>query len=62
MSAVEKLPQDGMSSLPPVEAYDLWRARRDLEHYIFDQRADGRPIAPELMRLRAFLSDLADRS
>lgn len=62
MSAVETFPEDGTSSQPPVEAYDLWRARRDLEHYIFDQRVEGRTIAPELLRLRAFLSGLADRS
>ncbi len=59
MSAFGKQPEQEGSTKPPVEAYDLWRARRDLERYIFDHTAANGPIAPELGRLRDFLRQLA---
>lgn len=59
MSAVKKYQEDELPSEPPVDGYDLWRARRDLERYIFDHTAANGPIAPELGRLRDFLRQLA---
>lgn len=61
MSAVKKRPVEeaSPSSSPGVEGYDLWRARRDLERYIFDRRDESGSIAPELLRVRDFLLRLS---
>jgi hypothetical protein len=62
MSAVQKFHEDELPSQPPDEAYDLWRARRDLERYIFEKRIDDVAVAPELLRVRDFLSSLSGKT
>lgn len=61
MSAVRKRPVEEAppSRSPRVEPYDLWRARRDLERYIFDQGGEHGSIAPELLRMRDVLRRLS---
>ena len=60
MSAVNKYHQDASSPEPSTaEGYDLWRARRDLERYVFEHRTEDGPVAPELLRVRDFLRSLS---
>ena len=61
MSAVRKRPVEDAPSLPPVEGYDLWRARRDLDRYIHEHLTQDGLIAPELMRVRDFLRQLSGK-
>jgi hypothetical protein len=61
MSAVKKYQEDELPLEPPVDGYDLWRARRDLERYIFEHRIDDGAVAAELLRVRDFLRDLSGR-
>ncbi len=60
MSAVRKRIDEAAERPDPVDAYDVWRARRDLERYIFDHPAEDGQVAPELQRLRAFLERMEE--
>ena len=59
MSAAKKHQEEEAQPGPAVDGYDLWRARRDLERYIFEHRTGDGPIAPELERVRDFLRQLS---
>jgi hypothetical protein len=61
MSAVKKLQEDELPTETPADGYDLWRAQRDLERYIFQRRIDNEVVAAELLRVRDFLQDLSDK-
>lgn len=59
MSAVKKHELGEAEPRPAVDGYDLWRARRDLERYIFEHATEDGPTAPELLRVRDFLRHLS---
>lgn len=44
-----------------IDRYDLWRARRDLEHFLFEFRGENGAVPDELTRLRDFLQRLSDK-